>query len=150
MKGPAVPGVHAGTPGPGCHAPQENQAAPRVKASLVPTITGVRISPPGDAASLVNISASGVLVECGRRHSPGNAVTLHFEGSFTPASIPGRVARTSVSGIGSDGTLRYQIAVAFISAITLPQHAPPGRETPLPVRPVTPAAPPQETLRNRW
>jgi hypothetical protein len=95
----------------------------------------------------VNISTSGVLVECAAKPRPGSAVTVHFGGSFMPASVRGRVARTMVASLGRDGVLHYMIGIAFDEAIDLDsQLAEPA-----------PAPPPADTapkvvsrLQNRW
>jgi len=128
------------------------RAAPRLQASLVPSITGVRISPGDSLARLVNISWSGVLVECEQRLRPGTEVTVRFAGTFQPAQVPSRVARVSVSGIGPTGALTYQIGLAFATPITLPDPPASGRAKAPTVWPAAPTAdaPPQSALRNRW
>jgi PilZ domain len=124
---------------------EENREAPRRPASAVPAITGVRISPHGVEATLVNISESGVLTECGERLKPGSAVTVVFEGTFTPRSVEGRVARNTVSSMGKDGRLRYHVGIAFTKTISLgPDESAPGN--PEPEGPVLV----QPTARNRW
>ncbi len=126
--------------------------APRLPASAVSSITGVRISPGDAPARLVNISWSGVLVECERRLKPGTEVTVHFAGTFQPAQVPSRVARVNVSGIGPTGALTYQIGLAFATPVTLPD--PPGRRrakapAAWPARP-TIYSQPESVLGNRW
>jgi len=126
---------------------EENRDAPRRPASAVPSITGVRISPHGVEASLVNISESGVLAECGERLKPGSAVTVVFEGTFTPRSVEGRVARNTVSSMGKDGRLRYHVGIAFTKHIDLG----PGPVDTAPEKPRTDGpAPAQPPARNRW
>jgi hypothetical protein len=113
----------------------------------VPSITGVRISPHGVEATLVNISDSGILVECGERLKPGSPVTLVFEGTFVPRNIEGRVARNTVSSMGKDGGLRYHVGIAFTRLIELdPDHTPagPATEPPLPAQTVA------SVIRNQW
>jgi hypothetical protein len=123
----------------------ENRNAPRRPASAVPSITGLRISPHGVEASLINISVSGVLAECGERLKPGSAVTVVFEGTFVPRTIEGRVARNSVSAMGKDGRLRYHVGISFTKPIDLgPEEAAPAK--PEPAGPVL--VPP--AVRNRW
>jgi hypothetical protein len=100
-------------------AESDLRSATRFPASAVPTITGLRISPHGVEAILVNISESGVLAECGERLKPGSAVTVVFEGTFVPRSIEGRVARNSVSSMGRDGRLRYHVGISFGRTIDL-------------------------------
>jgi len=125
---------------------EENRDAPRRPASAVPSITGLRISPHGVEATLVNISESGVLAECGERLKPGSAVTVVFEGTFTPRSVEGRVARNTVSSMGKDGRLRYHVGIAFTKHIGLgpDESAPPAKpqaDGPVLVQP---------PARNRW
>src|SRR5262245_29951434 len=126
----------------------EQRSALRVPADRVPSIEGVRISPGDEVSTLVNISTSGVLVECTSRPRPGSAVTVHFIGTFTPASVRGRVARTMVASLGKDGVLQYMVGVAFDSPIELeePQAAPP--EAPQPPAAAAPKV--ASRLHNRW
>ena len=79
----------------------------------------MRLSP-GEAVSLVNISASGVLVEGKTRFVPGTRVTVHFEGTIKPNQIKARVVRCQVSAIGGGGSLQYQSAIAFEGRMDLP------------------------------
>lgn len=128
----------------------EKRSAPRHRASLMPSIGGVRLSPYGADATLINISASGVLVECSSRLKPGSAVTVVFDGGCSPSSIESRVARSSVVGIDKDGVLRYQLGIAFKNPVRLddaPATTIEQPETPLP-QPIT--APVPVVLRNRW
>jgi hypothetical protein len=143
-KGP--PGV----PEPAAQA-EDNRTASRRPAAAVPSITGLRISPHGVEARLVNISETGVLAECGERLKPGSAVTVVFEGTFQPRTMEGRVARNSVSSMGADGRLRYHVGIAFARPIGLPPEEPapaPVIEEPAPAAapiesPAPPATPPQ-------
>jgi hypothetical protein len=129
----------------------ENRNSPRRPASRVPAITGLRISPHGAAATLVDISATGLLAECAVRLQPGSAVTVVVEGTFAPASIEGRVARTSVSCVAKDGTLRYHSGIAFNKPIALAPEpdVEPRTEAPVPVAAAAEATP-KAPLRNRW
>jgi len=140
----------------------EARNAPRVPASAVPGIKGVRLSPHGTEATLLNISASGALVECTSRIRLGTAVTTVFEGTFSPATIEGRVARSSVANVSKKGVLQYHIGIAFNSRIAI--GTPPAVEpvlaaaNPQPQAPETAgttppaqtAAPVPPVLRNRW
>ncbi len=126
----------------------------RQRASRVPEITGVRLAPIGGEAVLVNISASGVLVECGTRVASSTTVTVLFDGTFKPASVEGRVARCVVARIGSDGLIRYHLGIAFSHMIDFDVPEPEVRPEQPPASPpalpdaVPPAAPPE--ARNRW
>ena len=126
----------------------------RFGASRVPEITGVRLEPFGTDATLVNISSSGVLVECTTRVAPKMKVTVLFAGTFTPSSVDGRVARCVVAGIDKDSALRYHVGIAFDHAILLDIEQADVQNDPLPASPlsspgvVRPAAAPE--VRNRW
>jgi len=130
--------------------------ARRHPASAFPEIRSIRLAPPGVAATLVNLSATGVLVECASRPSPGSMLTVHFEGTFSPASIRSRVVRCEVAGIGADGSLRYRLGLAFSTRLALPDEVDPIVDA----RGEAPAASPSPTAasaavaafvpRNRW
>jgi len=100
-------------------AESNRRVDPRYPPAAMPSITGMRLSP-GEAVSLVNISASGVLVEGKTRFVPGTRVTVHFEGTIKPNQIKARVIRCQVSAIGSGGSLQYQSAIAFEGRMDLP------------------------------
>ena len=97
--------------------------------------------PHGNEATLVNISGTGVLAESISRVPVGSAVEVAFQGTFTPKSAKGRVARCEVAVMGSDGLLRYHIAIEFDNAISFGDELPAEPEAPPPV--------PQRP-RNRW
>jgi hypothetical protein len=121
----------------------EGRSAPRLPASAVPGIKGVRLSPHGTEATLMNISASGILVECVSRLRLGTAVTTVFDGTFSPATIEGRVARSSVANVSKKGVLQYHIGIAFNKPIVL-EAAPVAaaiRQPEAPAAPETPGAP---------
>lgn len=129
-----------------------NRAAPRVLASRVPSITGVRLSPPDLEATLINISAHGVAVECGRRLALKTQVTVLFDGTFEPSSVEGRVARCTIAGLGPNGALTYQLGIAFASPIALVEAPAPVIERSDALRhgPAITPTPPSTVLRNRW
>ena len=118
----------------------EGRSAPRLPASAVPGIKGVRLSPHGTEATLMNISASGILVECTSRLRLGTAVTTVFDGTFSPATIEGRVARSSVANVSKKGVLQYHIGIAFNKPIVL-QAAPVAAAIRQPEAPAASAAP---------
>jgi hypothetical protein len=143
--------------------------ARRQRASRIPEITAVRLTPTGGNVSLVNISSSGLLVECGVRLASKTTVTVRFEGTFSPASIEGQVARCQVAGIGKDGAIRYHVGIAFAQHIALnineapppsadlaqpaPPEPPQAFVPPPPVVPEAvpaPASSPVAAPRNRW
>jgi hypothetical protein len=98
---------------------EERRIAERHHASLLPSITGVRLSPSGGEASLVNISTTGVLLKANVRLMPGTIVTVNLDGTFQPASIAGRVVRCMVTDIDSKGVLCYHVGAAFNQEIAI-------------------------------
>ena len=140
----------------------EARSAVRLPASAVPTIKGVRLSPHGTEATLLNISASGCLVECTSRIRLGTAVTTVFEGGFSPSTIEGRVARSSVANVSKKGVLQYHIGIAFNSRIAVGepiavQPAPAVEPAPAAANPQPGAKPQAEgaapalpVVANRW
>jgi hypothetical protein len=94
--------------------------ARRYAAHSFPEIQGVRLVPQGAAATLVNLSETGVLVECETRLLPGVTTTVEFAGTFTPASIQCRVIRCEIIGIAANGSMGYRIGLAFSTRIALP------------------------------
>jgi hypothetical protein len=114
---------------------------PRYPAAVVPAIKALRLSP-GEGVTLVNISASGVLVEGKTRLVPGTRLTVHFDGPVKPAQIKARVVRCQVSAIGGGGSLQYQSAIAFEGRVELPVEESALPAAPVPVAPVVEEAPP--------
>ena len=112
----------------------------RRAAAAMPNITGLQLLPQEVEASLVNISATGLLAESAARLQVGSSVTILFAGGFVPTSVAGRVARCEVAAMGRDGLLRYHLAIEFDDAVTLD-----GESQLLP----TPAAV-KAGLKNRW
>lgn len=128
------------------------QPARRYDARSFPGIAGIRLAPTGATATLVNLSATGILVECESRVLPGAVVTVEFLGEFKPASIEGRVVRCEVIGIGVDSSVCYRIGLAFSTKIPMPNEARDGTDAPT----EGPSAPPPASAggapvpRNRW
>ena len=140
--------------------------ARRYPAAEFPEIQGIWLSPPGAAATLINLSATGVLVGCAARLAPGTVLTVQFKGTFRPATVESRVVRCEVAGIAPDGSLQFQLGLAFSARIALAQDADvavedpdtaeisaaDGSNVPLAIMAAA-AAPPRNTtpaLRNRW
>jgi hypothetical protein len=90
--------------------------APRRPAAAVPSITGLRISPSGNHATLVDISESGLLAECSVALEAGQKISVLFEGTFLPSSVRARVARSCVAAMTSAGC-RYHLGIAFDTRI---------------------------------
>jgi hypothetical protein len=146
-------------------AESNRRVDPRYPAAAIPAIRAMRLSP-GETVTLVNISASGVLVEGKTRFVPGTRVTVHFEGTIKPNQIKARVVRCQVSAIGSGGSLQYQSAIAFEGRMDLPIDdavapaglpPPPIEEPPAPKKgkaaaqaPPPPAPAPTPRVYNRW
>jgi PilZ domain len=123
----------------------------RYPATAVPGIKSVRLSP-GDTVTLLNISASGVLVEGKTRFVPGTRVTVVFDGDVKPKQAKGRVVRCQVSAIGNAGSLQYQSGIALETRLTLPIDEPAEAPNPEPAAKTKEkkAAEAPAPLRNRW
>jgi hypothetical protein len=136
-------------PMPPTHAVEgDHRGAPRQPSSAIPSITGLTLSPYGAEATLVNISATGLLAECRMPLKIGNFVKVLFEGALAPQPVAGRVVRICVASMASSG-VRYNIGIAFKDPIGLDLAAPAqGDSKPAPVA----AADSQEPsdLVNRW
>ena len=127
----------------------DHRGAPRQLASAVPSISGLTLSPYGAEATLVNISTSGLLAECGVPLKIGNFVKVFFGGALAPRPVEGRVVRTCVASMASSG-VRYNIGVAFKVPIDLEgEVAPQSRADSRPAQ-VAAADPPQPSGVNRW
>jgi hypothetical protein len=113
------------------------RADPRYPAEAIPGITGMRLSP-GDTVRLVNMSASGVLVEGKTRFVPGTRVSVVFDGPKAPPTVKARVVRCQVSAIAGGGSLQYQCAIQFEQRIDVPVD-----ESALPAAATPPAPAPQ-------
>ncbi len=131
---------------------------PRYPAEAISAITGMRLSP-GEAVRLVNLSASGVLVEGKTRFVPGTRVGVIFEGPKAPPTVKGRVVRCQVSAIAGGGSLQYQSAIQFEQKIEVPvdEASLPQQATPVAAPPPKAAGskkqaepPPPQKLQNRW
>jgi hypothetical protein len=135
-------------------SPTDLSKPPRRPAADVPSITGLRLSPYGTDASLVDISTTGLLVECKMRLKVGSPVQVLFEGGFSPNSAACRVARCEVAAMGRDGILRYHIGIGFNSPIELDEA--PVNPTSTEWAPSIPSMPPPVpaaapfVARNRW
>jgi hypothetical protein len=128
-------------------ATAERRAATRHPATGMPAITGVHLSPGGGEASLVNISSTGALVRCPTKLLPGTAVTMTFDGTFSPSTIKGKVVRCFVADIGRPAGLAYHIGIAFNVAIQLEEKEPVEDSKPDAAIPPPPVEP---VLVNRW
>ena len=128
----------------------DRSAAPRRPASAVPSITGLRISPPGFKAALVDISASGLLAEWGVALKIGQAVKVNFEGTFAPQSVEAQVVRSSVASMTSAG-VRYHVGLAFTAPIAFEDKSPPETSPENGAAPCVIADPPPPSdIVNRW
>jgi CheY-like chemotaxis protein len=88
-------------------------------------LAGVRL-PSGDVRQLVNISNSGLLVECDSALMPGSSVTFELCANGnelwhrnTDLFVPARVVRSEVSKVDTD-QLRYLVAAQFQRELELP------------------------------
>jgi hypothetical protein len=92
-------------------------------------LTGVRL-PTGYVRQVVNISNSGLLVECDAALMPGSSVTFELCANAkeqwhpnTDLFVPARIVRSEVSKVDTDH-LRYLVAAQFQREFELPSTAP--------------------------
>ncbi len=74
-------------------------------------IVSIRVRP-GVDASIVDVSATGVLIETQRRLLPGTSIEIHFERDKRLAAIRGRVLRCAIVRLGPSSVC-YRGAVLF-------------------------------------
>ncbi len=86
--------------------------------------------PSGYVRQVVNISNSGLLVECDSALMPGSAVTFELCANAkelwypsTDLFVPARIVRSEVSKVDTDH-LRYLVAAQFQRELELPATAP--------------------------
>lgn len=72
---------------------------------------------PGVEASMVDVSATGVLVETQRRLLPGASIEIHFVRDKRLAAVRGRVLRCAVVRLGPS-------SVWYRGAVLFDQHLP--------------------------
>ena len=72
---------------------------------------------PGHLATVVDVSAGGILVETEHRLLPGSSVELHVESEHRSAKLRGRVMRCSVVRVRPE-------AVSYRGAIAFDRHLP--------------------------
>ena len=127
-------------------SPADRSPSQRRPASAVPSITALRISPPGFKASFIDISTSGLLAEWGVAVKIGVPVKVTFEGGFTPPTVQAQVVRSSVASMGAGG-IRYHVALAFKELIVLDDPGSAVEAQPAPAAVEDPAA---LDAVNRW
>jgi PilZ domain len=127
----------------------EHSIAPRRLAAAVPSITGLRISPPGFKATLVDISASGLLAEWGVALKIGQVVTVNFEGTFEPQSVKAHVVRSSVASMTSAG-VRYHVGLTFMAAIAVDDTPPETAAANDPAPAAVADLPQPDDIVNQW
>lgn len=85
--------------------------ARRVRGHELAIAGTVRLSP-GGVVELLNVSATGALVEARHRLAVGTAVVMAIEG-HRPQRLQGSIVRSTVSAIHRDSSMTYQLAIAF-------------------------------------
>ena len=74
---------------------------------------GVRVGNRADA-EMINVSSTGVLMQCQARLVPGQQTTLQIVGANNRFKLHGRVVRCEVAGLSGD--LQYHVSVAGVGA----------------------------------
>ncbi len=85
--------------------------ARRVPGQQVASSQTVRLTPGGEV-ELLNISATGALVETRHRLATGTSLVMSIGGD-RPQRLPGEVVRSTVTAIHRDSTMTYQLGIAF-------------------------------------
>jgi hypothetical protein len=98
----------------------ERRAAPRLGAAGEHGIVSARVRG-GDAASVLNLSVGGALVETSCRLLPGSTIELHVTTNEGRTAVRGRVVRCVVSALGASA-ICYRGAIRFDASLpwTLP------------------------------
>ncbi len=96
----------------------ERRHAARLTAADGTAVPPVRIRP-GHAASIIDISAGGALVESERGLSPGTHIELQMDIGARRWSVRGRVLRCAVAQVHAAG-VRYRSAIAFEQQVPWP------------------------------
>ena len=79
-------------------------------ATEVPWIRGIRAGNVKDV-EVINVSSTGVLVQCQARLVPGQEALLQIVGASNKVRVKGQVVRCEVSDVRGD--LQYHVAVRF-------------------------------------
>ena len=131
--------------------------SPGVETRRVPgnqAITGgtIRMTP-GGQAQLLNVSATGALVEAKQRLATGTSVVMSIDGD-RPQRLQGSVVRSTVTAIHRDSTMTYQLAIAFSPDTKfdgLPEEQPePEAPSPAPAAVPVEAVSSVVVLQNEW
>jgi hypothetical protein len=108
--------------------------ARRVSGSHVAIGGTVRLTP-GGPVELLNVSATGALVESRHRLATGTTVVVSIDGD-RPQRLHGSIVRSTVTAIHRDSSMTYQLGIAFSSGTTLEGVS----EEPAPAAASSPAA----------
>lgn len=68
---------------------------------------------PGQRLVVVDVSASGALVEGGRPLRPGSDIEVQLEGDQRSGMVAAHVTRCSVAALHGEGGITYRAALAF-------------------------------------
>jgi hypothetical protein len=102
---------HARRRGAVMNAATPGSEARRVQATELGAGSTARLSP-GGTVELLNVSATGALVETRHRLATGTNVVMSIDGD-RPQRLSGSIVRSTVTAIHRDSTMTYQLAIAF-------------------------------------
>ena len=91
--------------------PTDRRRSPRRHSLEEHGIVSVRVRP-GQDVGLIDISATGALVESAQQLRPGTSVEVQVVAEARRASLRGRVVRCTVAGLQATG-VRYRGAIGF-------------------------------------
>jgi hypothetical protein len=101
---------------------RERRAHPRHRDRGRHGVSSLRVKP-GHGASLVNISAGGLLLESDRRLCPGSTIDVQLGARDGVVALRGFVMRCAVVHLSSGG-IRYEGAIQFDRALGGMEDAP--------------------------
>jgi hypothetical protein len=98
---------------------RERRGAPRTafRGGLLPPAARIR---PGHDVIVVDLSATGMLVEGWCRLRPASLVEVHLRFTEARFTVEGEIVRCFVSAIEAGTGVRYRAAVIFALALSLP------------------------------
>jgi len=105
----------------------ERRQSKRLPPESVPGIGSVTLHP-REPAQILNISPSGLLVNCARRLRPTSAARFVLRCFDKEVVTTGRVVRCQVRSIAGDGGIAYEIALHYDRELSLDRYCVPRAE----------------------
>jgi hypothetical protein len=97
-------------------AGREPLAADRRKQARMAAQGAAALMRPGQRLVVIDVSASGALVEGGRPLRPGSDIEVQLEGDARSGMVAAHVTRCSVAALHGESGITYRAALAFNQA----------------------------------